>query len=150
MGAVILQIPGLIILLTLMYLFFSKKVTNNYDTKMYKYLLIFATFFVILGIETFIIAKTTGDIGAIGIFQKIYLSILIILSFLSIKYCLSLFIENNKKVNICLYLSLVIFILLVIILPLNVIYDGNLLDGDGPAYNVAVASAIISFIFFSP
>ena len=149
MGAIILQIAGLLILLTLMYMFFSRKVTNNYDTKMYKYLLVFATFFVILGIETFIIAKITGDIGAIRIFQKIYLSLLVVLNFLSIKYCLSLFIENNKKINIILYISLCIFIILVISLPLHVIYEGELLDGDGPSYNVAVASAIISFIFFA-
>ena len=149
MEAVNLQVVGLLILLTLMVIFFSKKSYNNYDTKMYKYLLIFSTFFVIIGIETFIVAKLTGDLDIIRIFQKIYMSIMVILNFLSIKYCLSLFIENNKKISISLYSVLCILILLVLLLPLRPIYYGNVLDGDGMSYNVALASSIISFIFFS-
>ena len=150
MGAVILPIVGLLIMFTLNVLFFSKKNITSYETKTYKFFLIATTIFIIVGLLTFAVAKITNDLNLIAIFQRIYMSILVILNYLSIKYCIQLFKSDtdltfvNKVIGICT----IVFIILILALPLNVIYYDDILDGDGWAYNVALVDTVISFVIF--
>lgn len=150
MGAVILPIVGLLIMFTLNVLFFSKKNITSYETKTYKFFLIATTIFIIVGLLTFAVAKITNDFNLIAIFQRIYMSILVILNYLSIKYCIQLFKSDtdltfvNKVIGICT----ITFIILILVLPLNVIYYDDILDGDGWAYNVALVDTVISFVIF--
>ena len=150
MGAVILPIVGLLIMFTLNVLFFSKKNISSYETKTYKFFLIAATVFIIIGLLTFAVAKITNDFHLIAIFQRIYMSILVILNYLSIKYCIQLFKSDtnltfvNKVIGICT----ILFIILILVLPLNVIYYDDILDGDGWSYNVALIDTVISFVIF--
>ena len=77
------------------------------------------------------------------------MSILILLNFISMRYCLSLLnIKQSKIFNILLVVLTIIFIFLVFVLELNVIYYGNVLDGDGPSYDITMIYTVISFIFF--
>lgn len=150
MGAVILPIVGLLIMFTLNVLFFSKKNISSYETKTYKFFLIATTVFIIVGLLTFAVAKITNDFQLIAIFQRIYMSILVVLNYLSIKYCIQLFKGDadltfvNKVIGICT----ILFIALILILPLNVIYHDDILDGDGWAYNIALIDTVISFVIF--
>ena len=150
MGAVILPIVGLLIMFTLNVLFFSKKNISSYETKIYKFFLIATTVFIIVGLLTFAVAKITNDFHLIALFQKIYMSILVILNYLSIKYCIQLFKSDtdltfvNKVIGICT----IVFIILILALPLNVVYYDDILDGDGWAYNVALIDTVISFVIF--
>ena len=151
MGAVLLPAVGLLITSTLMILFYSKKHMNNNEVNIYSKLLILNTIFIIIGLISFIIAKTTANFLLIEIFQKIYMSVLIILNYYSIKYCLLIFdvnIQKAKVVNIILNLATCIAIALILILPLNVIYYDNVLDGEDLSYNVAIAYSIFSFLIF--
>lgn len=150
MEAVILPIVGLLLLITLVILFFSKKNFNSYETKIYKLLLFFTIIFIIVGLITFVVAKVTNDFKLIEICQKIYMSILVVLNYLSIKYCIHLF-QDNKKLKIlnkfiCCYS--VLFIILILLLPLNVIYYDNVLDGNGLSYDIAIIDTVFSFIIF--
>ena len=88
MGAVILPIVGLLIMITLVTLFFSKKTIHTQETKLFKILLILNTIFIITGLVTFFVAKTYGIIEYIGILQRIYMSILTVLNCISIYYCI--------------------------------------------------------------
>ena len=97
MGAILLPIVGLLITLTLVILFYSKKHIINNETKIYSKLLILNVVFIIIGIIGFIIAKTTGNILVIKYCQKIYMSILVIMNCYSIKYCFSVFNLNFSK-----------------------------------------------------
>ena len=75
--------------------------------------------------------------------------ILVILNFLSLMYCLLLF--DNKELNIfkiVLFCVSIIFILLILYLPLNVIFYDDFLDGNGLAYDIAIIDTVISFICF--
>lgn len=151
MGAVILPVVGLLIMFTLIVMFFSKKNIPSYETKIYKLLLITATIFIIIGLLTFVIAKTTNDFKLIEIFQKLYMSFLVILNYLSVIYCVRLFQNDNKYLiilNMVIGIFTIIFIGLILILPLNVIFYGDVLDGDGWAYNIAIIDTIISFVIF--
>ena len=150
MGAVILPIVGLLIMFTLNVLFFSKKNISSYETKTYKLFLITTTVFIIVGLLTFVVAKITNDFNLIATFQRIYMSILVVLNYLSIKYCIQLFKGDadltfvNKVIGICT----ILFIALILILPLNVIYYDDILDGNGWAYNIALIDTVISFVIF--
>lgn len=149
MGAVILPIIGLLIDTTLVILFYSKKHVINKETNIYSKLLFFSIVFILVGILTFIVAKVTSDFSLIALFQKIYMSILVLLNYLSIKYCVSIFninILKSKITKIILNVCTALFIILIFILPLKVIFYDNVLDGEGISYNVAVTYSFISFI----
>ncbi len=149
MGAVLLPSVGLLLTITLLILFYAKKHIHNNEVTIYSRLLILNTIFIIIGLITFIIAKTTANFTLIEIFQKIYMSILVILNYYSIKYCLLIFdIKKSNVINILLNTITIIAILLILLLPLNVIYYDNILDGEGWSYNIAIIYSLISFFIF--
>ena len=150
MQGIILQIVGLLIITTLIILFFSKPNVDNVETKTYAKLIGLNFLFVIVGIITYFIARLTNDFSLIGIFQKIYMSILTLLNLYSMYYCLFVYDKEEKYINLkkILFIITVIAILGILFLPLNVIYKGDLLDGTGLSYNVAIGHTILSFSFF--
>lgn len=150
MQAILLQIVGLLIIVSLIIIFFSKEKIQTSETKIYSKLILLNLIFILVGIGTFIIAKTTNNLKLISIFQKVYMSILTLLNLYSIQYCLTLLDKENKFLKMKILLSIItgIAIILILILPLKVIYEGDLLDGEGLSYNIVVIHTIISFIFF--
>ena len=151
MGAVLLPIVGLLITLTLVILFYSKKHIENDEVNIYSKLLILNTIFIIVGLIAFVIATTIANFTIVKILQKIYMSILVILDYYSIKYCLLIFdidIKKSKVINMLLNIITLLAILLILLLPLNVIYYDNVLDGDGWSYNIAIMYCVMSFLTF--
>ena len=149
MEAIVLQIVGLLISITLIIMFFSKKHIKNNETKIYSKLLLFSFLFIVIGILTFVVAKITNNFFLIEIFQKAYMSILVVLSYLSIKYCALVFkisFLRNKTINLVLDIITIIFGALVFLLPLKVVFHDNILDGEGFSYNVAILYCFISFV----
>lgn len=151
MGAVLLPVVGLMISLTLCILFYSKKHIHNKETTIYSTMLLLNVIFIIIGLITFLIAKISGNFTYIEIFQKIYMSILVLLNFYSVKYCFSIFkidFKKTKIIDIALIFITALAIILIFALPLNVIYYDDVLDGEGASYIVAVAYSLISFLIF--
>ena len=150
MEAVLLPIIGLLIIVTLMILFYSKQHIINVETKIYSKMIILSFFFVVIGLITFVVAKITNNFTLIGILQKVYMSILILLDYFSVDYCLMLFKKEDELATIRwpLIIVTVISILLIYILPLNVIFYDNVLDGNGASYNIAITYCVICFVFF--
>lgn len=130
MQAIILQIVGLLIITTLIVLFYSKPNIESVETKTY--------------------AKLIGNFNLTNILQKTYMSILALLNLYSMFYCISIYDKEEKLSNFKkILLSItIISILLIIALPLNVIFEGDLLDGEGLSYDVALWHTILSFTFF--
>ncbi len=149
MEAVILPIIAILINITLIILFFSKKHVINKETKLYSIMLILNVVFVLIGLLTFAVAKITNNLYYVGILQKIYMLLLMILNYFSLKYCFTIAKPTIKNINfIKISISIITFIsiILLLILPLNVIFEGNLLDGNGPSYNVAVIYSLFTFL----
>ena len=71
MEAVILPIIAMLIDITLIILFFSKKHIKNSETKIYSTMLLLTLIIILIGLITFIIAKLTGNLSLIEIFQKL-------------------------------------------------------------------------------
>ena len=150
MQAIILQIVGLLIITTLIVLFYSKPNIESVETKTYAKLIGLNFLFLVVGISTYIVAKLIGNFNLINILQKTYMSILALLNLYSMFYCISIYDKEEKLSNLKKILSAItiISILLIIVLPLNVIFEGDLLDGEGLSYDVALWHIILSFTFF--
>lgn len=150
MQAIILQIVGLLIITTLIVLFYSKPNIESVETKTYAKLIGLNFLFLVVGISTYIVAKLIGNFNLINILQKTYMSILALLNLYSMFYCISIYDKEEKLSNLKkILLSItIISILLIIALPLNVIFEGDLLDGEGLSYTVALGHTILSFTFF--
>lgn len=150
MKAIILQIVGLLIITTLIVLFYSKPNIESVETKTYAKLIGLNFLFLVVGISTYIVAKLIGNFNLINILQKTYMSILALLNLYSMFYCISIYDKEEKLSNFKkILLSItIISILLIIALPLNVIFEGDLLDGEGLSYDVALWHTILSFTFF--
>lgn len=150
MQAIILQIVGLLIITTLIVLFYSKPNIETIETKTYAKLIGLNFSFLLVGISTYIVAKLIGNFTLICILQKIYMSILALLNLYSMFYCISIYDKEEKlnKLKKVLAIVTIISILFIILLPLNVILEGELLDGEGLAYDVALGHTILSFAFF--
>ncbi len=149
MEALLLPIVGLLIILTLTFLFYSKKHIHNEEVNIYSKLLILNIIFIIVGIIAFAIAKLANDMFLVKIFQKIYMSILILLNYFSLKYCFMIFsVKKTKIINLTLNILTALAILLVFALPLNVIYYDNVLDGEGLSYDIAIIYSVITFLNF--
>lgn len=78
------------------------------------------------------------------------MSILALLNLYSMFYCISIYDKEEKLSNFKkILLSItIISILLIIALPLNVIFEGDLLDGEGLSSTVALGHTVLSFTFF--
>lgn len=150
MQAIILQIVGLLIITTLIVLFYSKPNIESVETKTYAKLIGLNFLFLVVGISTYIVVKLIGNFNLINILQKTYMSILALLNLYSMFYCISIYDKEEKLSNFKkILLSItIISILLIIALPLNVIFEGDLLDGEGLSYDVALWHTILSFTFF--
>lgn len=150
MQAIILQIVGLLIITTLIVLFYSKPNIESVETKTYAKLIGLNFLFLVVGISTYIVAKLIGNFNLINILQKTYMSILALLNLYSMFYCISIYDKEEKLSNLKkILLSItIISILLIIVLPLNVIFEGDLLDGEGLSYTVALGHTVLSFTFF--
>lgn len=150
MQTIILQIVGLLIITTLIVLFYSKPNIESVETKTYAKLIGLNFLFLVVGISTYIVAKLIGNFNLINILQKTYMSILALLNLYSMFYCISIYDKEEKLSNFKkILLSItIISILLIIALPLNVIFEGDLLDGEGLSYTVALGHTVLSFTFF--
>ena len=150
MQAIILQIVGLLIITTLIVLFYSKPNIESVETKTYAKLIGLNFLFLVVGISTYIVAKLIGNFNLINILEKTYMSILALLNLYSMFYCISIYDKEEKLSNLKKILSAItiISILLIIVLPLNVIFEGDLLDGEGLSYTVALGHTVLSFTFF--
>ena len=120
MQAIILQIVGLLIVLTLLIMFFSKPNVENKETKTYSKLLILNFIFISIGIMTYFVAHSTGNYTYIGILQKAYMSVLALLNMYSMFYCISIHDKNNKYQTLknILFVITIISILLITSVPL--------------------------------
>lgn len=151
MGALLLPIVGLLIIVTLSFIFFSKKHIINKEVNIYSKLLVLNIIFIIVGLIAFAVAKLTNSLVIVKYLQKLYMCILIIMDYFSIKYCFATFNIDIKKLKIIRFffqLLTSISIILIIILPLNVIYYDNVLDGEGLSYNITIIYSIITFLTF--
>lgn len=149
MNTILLPIASLLIAIFLNIVFFRKKNIHNKETNVYSVMLIFNLIYSILCILIYILAKTVGCEWLVGFLQKIYLIVMLIIIVCVLIYNINVlrFKEDTKWVLIKLSLvSLIVVSALILFTPINVINYGDVLDGNGISYNIAIGATIIYFV----
>ena len=149
MDALILPISSILIATFLTILFFCKRRIENNETKIYKKLLIVNMIDAALCIIIYIFAKTIGNEIVIQILQKIYMSLMVLMTVYIDCYIFSVtnYSEKHKKtINGILLNSFFFVFLLIMFTPLTVINHSNIIDGKGLSYDITLYFTIVYFI----
>ena len=133
-----------------MIIFYSKSRAHNGETKIYSKILIVNLIDTIITIAGYIYAKKVGQVSGIIYFQKIYMSLMLLISVYIIKYNFAIMkLKETTKTYFDYFLTVTYGILFIVILltPLNVINYANVLDGYGLSYDIVLIATIIYLIF---
>lgn len=150
MDTLILPGVALLINLLIMIIFYSKIRAHNTETKIYSKILIVNLIDTIITIAGYIYAKKVGQVSGIIYFQKIYMSLMLLISVYIIKYNFAIMrLKETTKTYFDYFLTITYGILFIVILltPLNVINYANVLDGYGLSYDIVLVATIIYLIF---
>ena len=147
-----LILPGVALLINLLIviIFYSKSRAHNAETKIYSKILIVHLIDTIITIAGYIYAKKVGQVSGIIYFQKIYMSLMLLISVYIIKYNFAIMkLKETTKTYFDYFLTVTYGILFIVILlkPLNVINYANVLDGYGLSYDIVLIATIIYLIF---
>lgn len=147
-----LILPGVALLINLLIviIFYSKSRAHNGETKIYSKILIVNLIDTIITIAGYIYAKKVGQVSGIIYFQKIYMSLMLLISVYIIKYNFAIMkLKETTKTYFDYFLTVTYGILFIVILltPLNVINYANVLDGYGLSYDIVLVATIIYLIF---
>ena len=147
-----LILPGVALLINLLIviIFYSKSRAHNGETKIYSKILIVNLIDTIITIAGYIYAKKVGQVSGIIYFQKIYMSLMLLISVYIIKYNFAIMkLKETTKTYFDYFLTATYGILFIVILltPLNVINYANVLDGYGLSYDIVLIATIIYLIF---
>lgn len=157
-----LPFAGFLLALLLIILYYSKKRIFNKETQIYSRMLLANLLFSVLAIIVFIYAKTVGNVFFIALIQKVYLITMLYIVLNIAQYNMVILNSSSKienMMNVILKTIYLVFSLAVLYFPLQVINEGNILDGYGMAMNTLLMGAgiyltiimISSFmIFFKP
>lgn len=140
-------LPGsaLIISVFLTFLFFLKNNSQNEETKIYKYLVIFNLLYSFLGVLGYVVAINFGSIYITGVIQSFYLVVMNIIILLILLYAMTISNLDSKIENIfkkIFTIFTIIIIVFILILPIDTIITENTLDVNGPAYYAAMVGII--------
>ena len=146
METLILPMATLLLAYLLIIIFYSKKRASIEETKIYSRLLIINFVDAILAILTYVFAKVFDFDFGIIILQKLYMSLMILMTVYINCYNIIIMKMNKKlkrRLTNLLMISFYFVFLLIMCTRLVVINEGNILDGFGLSYNITLYSTII-------
>ena len=142
MDTLLLPIAALMLTILLIVVFFSKKSVETEENKIYYKMLIINMISCIISIITYILVKTTNiNIELVKITQKIYMLTLLLITLYVILYNIIVINANDnvkKKIDNVIWCTYVLFSIIILITPLNVINYDNVLDGNGLSYEITL------------
>ena len=146
MSGIWLPIGGFILALYLVILFFIRGSVKNYETNIYKKLIIVNLLYSLLGVIIYIFAMTVGHLYFTGVLQSFYLIMMDLMLLFLLQYVIELykFDDKTKKhmsMTFCIITGIVIAFILA--LPMDTIIDGETVDLNGPAYYAALVEVIL-------
>ncbi|MBR1717739.1 MAG: response regulator [Bacilli bacterium] len=149
MDTLILPFIALMLELLLMILFYSGERDINDETKIYSHLLVVNFIDIVISIISFVYAKIVGNELIIGLMQKVYMSLLVLLTVYINCYNIKLlkFKKTLEKILIKVYfVSFYIVTLACFITPLTVVNHDNVLDGFGISYDIVLVATIVYLV----
>lgn len=152
MGTLILPIATVLLSILLLFLFFLKKRINNSETRIYSKMLLVNFAYSVLAIIIFLYSKTIGNELIISILQKCYMILMLLMILLIEMYNINILKignKNKKLIRLFTNITAVIFILGIVVSPLKVINEKDIIDGAGMAYDILIIGDIFYlFIIF--
>ena len=154
MNGIILPLAAFLLAILLLLIFFSKENVHNEETNVYSRILILNFVYSFLAIFAFICAKFGISDFLIGLFQKLYMSNMLLIIMYMIVYNVNISNIKDKTVKIVkksIYIITTLIIITTFITPIYVVNKDEILDGYGLAYDIILISTIIYFfiILFS-
>ena len=149
MDTLILPLASFLLALLLLIIFFSKERIKTSETRIYSKLIIVNIIDALLAVVVYLDAKLIGNNLTVAFGQKIYMILMILLTIYIDCYILSISKIKDKFKKIIIRLFSICFIvisLITLVLPINVINYGNVLDGSGPSYDLILYSTIFYFV----
>ena len=149
MDSLILPILTILLAGFLTILFFSKKRIVNQETEIYKKLLIVNLIDAFFAVITFLYAKLVNYNFGIQLLQKIYMSLLVLMTVYIDCYLIQVtnFTEKSKKILSRIFIiSYYIILALILTTKLTVINYSNIIDGTGVSYFITLISTILYFV----
>lgn len=148
MDGVILPVAALVISIFLLCVFFSKKNVGNKETKIYSYMLVLNFVYSVLAVLVYIYAMKDGNLYVVGFWQKVYLSVLVLLA--QSMYLYNVLINDfSKKIsNVFIWFSIIISFLIItsiFFVSVEVIKYDSVLDVGGMSYKIALVGVLIYF-----
>ena len=141
-------LPGgaLVLSIYLVVLFFLRGSVKNYETIIYKKLILINLFYSSLGVIIYLCAMLVGHLYLTGVLQSFYLIMMDLMILFLLKYVIELN-KFNKKVskimNMLFNIITTIVVLFILALPMDTIIEGETVDLNGPAYYAAMVEVIL-------
>jgi len=129
-------------------IFFVKKNIGSEEVNIYKKLLIFNLIFCFNTVFAYFVLETSGNISIISVLQKFHFVLLLIIAYYFVIYNVSINNFSDRAVKIIkkiITIANLIFIFASLILPVNTIVDGDILDVNGMSYYSTMIGIIIDF-----
>ena len=146
MSGIWLPIGGFILALYLVILFFIRGSVKNYETNIYKKLIIVNLLYSLLGVIIYIFAMTVGHLFFTGVLQSFYLIMMDLMLLFLLQYVIELYKfddKTKKHMNMTFCIITGIVIAFILALPMDTIIDGETVDLNGPAYYAALVEVIL-------
>lgn len=146
MSGIWLPCGSLVLAIYLVVLFFIRGSIKNYETTIYKKLIIINLLYSTLGVGIYLFAMKVGHLYFTGVLQSFYLIMMDLMLLFLLKYVIELnkFDTNiSKKLNIIFNIITTIVVLFILALPMDTIIEGETVDLNGPAYYAAMVELIL-------
>ena len=149
MSGIWLPIGALVLAIYLVILFFIRGSVKNYETIIYKKLIVINLFYSTLGVGIYLFAMKVGHLYFTGVLQSFYLIMMDLMLLFLLKYVIEINKFNNKikrKMNMVFNIITTIVVLFILALPMDTIIAGETVDLNGPAYYAAMVEMILYII----
>ena len=149
MNNIIIIAISFILTIILLGAYFSKESIKNHETQIYKALLLINLLFNITATIVFVLSHYIQNTIIIGILQKFYMTEMLWMIVLMYVYnaCIIDFDEKTKhKVTKVSIIVVALISICILLSPIEVIIEGELIDNKGLAYKIMLTSTIVYFI----
>ena len=146
MSGIWLPCGSLVLAIYLVVLFFLRGSVKNYETIIYRKLIIINLIYSIFAVVIYLFAMLVGHLYFTGVLQSFYLIMMDLMLLFLLKYVIELNKFNkeiSKKMNIIFNIITTIVILFILALPMDTIIEGETVDLNGPAYYAAMVEIVL-------
>ena len=146
MSGIWLPCGSLVLAIYLVVLFFLRGSVKNYETIIYRKLIIINLIYSTFAVVIYLFAMFVGHLFFTGVLQSFYLIMMDLMLLFLLKYVVELnkFDKKISKImNIVFNIITTVVIFFILALPMDTIIEGETVDLNGPAYYAAMVEIVL-------